>query len=107
MAASDPVNAQAPTQKIGTKELALMSESDKGPMIGRDVIGQYRIEKKLGVGGMGAVYLAQQTSVSRPAVIKVLRSQLSGSSDSTARFAVEAKAASSLNHPNIVTIYNY
>ncbi len=76
-------------------------------MIGREVIGQYRIEKRLGVGGMGAVYLAQQTTVSRPAVIKVLRSQLGGSSDGTARFAVEARAASSLNHPNIVIVYNY
>jgi serine/threonine-protein kinase len=76
-------------------------------MIGREVIGQYRIEKKLGSGGMGTVYLAEQTSVSRPAVIKVLRLQGDSSEDGTTRFAIEAKAASSLNHPNIVTIYNY
>ena len=76
-------------------------------MIGREVIGQYRIEKKLGAGGMGTVYLAQQTSVSRPAVIKVLRSQGESAEGASARFAIEAKAASSLNHPNIVTIYNY
>jgi eukaryotic-like serine/threonine-protein kinase len=106
MAASDPANTQAATQRLA---LAVAPRGGDGadPMIGREVIGQYRIEKKIGSGGMGAVYLAQQTSVARPAVIKVLRSQLGGSSEGTARFAVEAKAASSLNHPNIVTIYNY
>jgi predicted Ser/Thr protein kinase len=106
MNAPDPANAQAAAHLIEVTVPASPGGRDD-PMIGRDVIGQYRIEKKLGCGGMGAVYLAQQTSVSRPAVIKVLRSQLGGSSEGTARFAVEAKAASSLNHPNIVTIYNY
>jgi tRNA A-37 threonylcarbamoyl transferase component Bud32 len=77
------------------------------PLVGREVIGQYRIEKKLGAGGMGTVYLAQQTSIQRRAVIKVLRNQLDGKLDQSARFAIEAKAASNLNHPNIVTIYNY
>ena len=106
MNASDPVDALEPTRRINT-EVSQPRGNTEDPMIGRQVIGQYRIEKKLGVGGMGAVYLAQQTTVSRPAVIKVLRSQIGGSADSSARFAVEAKAASSLNHPNIVTIYNY
>ena len=101
------MSAPDPTVALNSSAIIRVGSSDTDPMIGREVIGQYRIEKKIGVGGMGAVYLAQQTSVSRPAVIKVLRSQLGGSSDSTARFAVEAKAASSLNHPNIVTIYNY
>ena len=101
----NPADAFEPTRRINPE--VKPSNGDTDPMIGRQVIGQYLIEKKLGVGGMGAVYLAQQTTVSRPAVIKVLRSQLGGSSEGTARFAVEAKAASSLNHPNIVTIYNY
>ena len=95
-----------PTRLLGA-ELTSDRSGAVDPMIGREVIGQYRIEKKLGVGGMGTVYLAQQTSVSRPAVIKVLRAQDSSSADGIARFAIEARAASSLNHPNIVTIYNY
>ena len=107
MNASDPVNALAATHWISAKASSPRGERGDDPMIGRVVIGQYSIEKKLGDGGMGAIYLAQQITVSRPAVIKVLRSQLGGSSEGTARFAVEAKAASSLNHPNIVTIYNY
>ena len=105
---ADPVNASAATCRLDTKALSAAAVSGDDPLIGREIIGQYRIERRLGIGGMGAVYLAQQTTVSRPAVIKVLRSQLGGgSSEGTARFAVEAKAASSLNHPNIVTIYNY
>jgi serine/threonine-protein kinase len=98
-----PDPAHAATRRISAE----VPPPKTDPMIGREVIGQYRIEKKLGDGGMGAVYLAEQTSVARPAVIKVLKSQLGGSSEGTARFAVEAKAASGLNHPNIVTIYNY
>lgn len=101
-----PADAFEPTRRI-SPDATPSSDAAIDPMIGRQVIGQYLIEKKLGVGGMGAVYLAQQTTVSRPAVIKVLRSQLGGSADGIERFAVEAKAASSLNHPNIVTIYNY
>ena len=102
---STPNSALEPTRRLDAEVTSSRKVSDD-PLIGRDVIGQYRIEKKLGAGGMGTVYLAQQTSVSRPAVIKVLRSQ-GESEDASARFAIEAKAASSLNHPNIVTIYNY
>src|SRR5258705_12119968 len=56
---------------------------------------------------MGAVYLADQPSVGRRAVIKVLHPVHSQDPDSKARFEVEARAASQLNHPHIVTIYNY
>src|SRR5215831_7197714 len=75
-------------------------------LTGRTVIGQYLIRKKLGEGAMGAVYLADQITVDRRAVIKVLHPELR---DPTwaARFEVEARAASQLNHPHIVTIYNY
>lgn len=111
MSAADPVNVSAATCQLDTKLLSSVTTSGEDPLndplIGREVIGQYRIEKKLGTGGMGAVYLAQQTSVQRPAVIKVLRGQLDDKLDLAARFAIEAKAASNLNHPNIVTIYNY
>ena len=77
------------------------------PLIGADVIGQYVIRQRLGSGGMGAVYLADQVTVARPAVIKVLHPSLSRDPTTAARFGVEARAASQLSHPNIVTIYNY
>src|SRR5512135_381742 len=104
--AADPVNASAPTCQLDTKALSAAKSSAEDPS--KDpVIGQYRIEKKLGSGGMGSVYLVQQTTVQRPAVIKVLKTQSDDKLDLAARFAIEARAASNLNHPNIVTIYNY
>jgi len=96
----------AATCPLDTKALAAVKfRADEDPFVGREVIGQYRIEKKLGEGGMSTVYLAQQTTVQRPAVIKVLKTQVDDKS--AERFAIEARAASNLNHPNIVTIYNY
>jgi serine/threonine protein kinase len=77
------------------------------PLIGADVIGQYVIRSQIGKGGMGAVYLADQRSVGRQAVIKVLHPRLSRDADTQKRFETEARAASQLTHSNIVTIYNY
>jgi tRNA A-37 threonylcarbamoyl transferase component Bud32 len=77
------------------------------PMIGRVVIGQYVIRERLGEGGMGAVYLADQPSVGRQAVVKVMHPSLSRDPLVAPRFEVEARAASQLNHPHIITIYNY
>ena len=73
-------------------------------MIGKS-LRSYRIESKLGAGGMGVVYKAVDTRLSRTVAIKVL-SSTALNADRERRFAQEAKAASSLNHPNIVTIYD-
>jgi serine/threonine-protein kinase len=77
------------------------------PMIGRQVIGQYVIRRKLGEGGMGAVYLADQPSVGRNAVIKVLHPQFTRDPQMASRFEIEARAAARLTNPHIVAIYNY
>jgi eukaryotic-like serine/threonine-protein kinase len=77
------------------------------PIIGREIIGQYIILQKLGEGGMGSVYLADQRSVGRRAVVKVMHPELTRDPSVAQRFAIEAKAASLLNHPHIITIYNY
>ncbi len=77
------------------------------PFIGRELIGQYVIRERIGDGGMGAVYRAEQPSVGRDAAIKVLHPSLSSAPGMTERFQQEARAASQLNHPHIVTIYNY
>jgi len=66
----------------------------------------YRIESKLGAGGMGVVYKAVDSRLDRPAAIKVLPAAALASPDRQKRFVQEAKTASSLNHPNIVTIYD-
>jgi serine/threonine protein kinase/Tol biopolymer transport system component len=70
-----------------------------------DLIAQYRVVGPLGAGGMGEVYLAQDQSLERNVALKVLPPDLVKSEDRVRRFVQEAKSASSLNHPNIVTIY--
>ncbi len=69
------------------------------------VIGHYRIVEKIGAGGMGEVYLAEDTELNRKVALKFLSSHLCQDADCRTRFKREAQAAAKLNHPNIVTIY--
>ena len=68
-------------------------------------IGAYEVLSLIGRGGMGEVYLAHDTRLGRKVAVKVLRPALTSNPDAVRRFEQEARAASSLNHPNIVTIY--
>ena len=70
-----------------------------------EVLAQYRVEEKIGEGGMGAVYRAYDTRLHRLVALKVLAPDLFDDPDRIERLMREARAASSLNHPNIVTIY--
>ena len=70
-----------------------------------DEISHYRIVGPLGAGGMGEVYLAQDRSLDRSVALKILPPDLVRSEDRVRRFVLEAKSASSLSHPNIITIY--
>ena len=65
----------------------------------------YRIIKQIGAGGMGEVYLAQDTKLDRKVAIKFLKDEYSRDANKLNRFVWEAKAASALNHPNILTVY--
>ncbi|MEU1985248.1 serine/threonine-protein kinase [Nocardia sp. NPDC019395] len=70
------------------------------------VVGGYRLERVLGSGGMGAVYLGRHPSLPRQDAIKILNEQLSSDPEFRARFQREANLAAGLDHPNIVSVFN-
>ncbi len=73
-------------------------------MIGKTIL-HYKILEKLGEGGMGIVYLAEDLNLERKVAIKFLPRHISGNTEERERFKIEAKAAAALNHPNIATIH--
>ncbi len=74
-------------------------------LVGR-TIGRYRVTDRLGEGGMGVVYRAQDATLGRDVAIKVLRPELGRQPERVRRFSQEARAASALNHPNIITVHD-
>jgi serine/threonine protein kinase len=74
-------------------------------MIGKE-LGPYRVLDKLGEGGMGEVYRAQDTRLHREVAIKVLPPLMASDPDRIGRFEQEARATAALNHPNIVALYD-
>src|SRR6516165_6002427 len=68
--------------------------------------GHYRITAKLGAGGMGEVFLAEDTRLERKAAIKFLPAEMAANSERRQRFLNEARAASSLNHPHVCVVYD-
>jgi serine/threonine protein kinase/predicted Zn-dependent protease len=101
-------------QAAGDLATAIRSSGpDAGPApndsqnISGEMIGVYRLIRKLGRGGMGAVYLAYDTRLERQAALKLLPSHFAGNQERVHRFQREARTASALNHPNIITIYDF
>ncbi len=82
---------------------------DSAQLIGVELAGRYDIQRRIGKGGMGIVYLANQSALDRYVVVKVLDSKLDEGADSEAvqRFEREALGLSQLQHPNVVTIYDF
>src|SRR4051794_1780746 len=75
------------------------------PRVGGEVAG-YRLESLLGRGGMGTVYVATQLRLGREVALKLLAHDLADDSDFRARFIRESELAASLEHPNVITIYD-
>ena len=89
-------------------ELAPFDEAlapDPDNLVGRRMFGDYVVERKLGEGGMGAVYLAKHSTIDQSVAIKVLHGHAAEQSELVQRFNREAKAIARLTHPNIIRVF--
>jgi len=91
---------ERPALEVAAKELADKKESMTG-----QTVGHYRILSLIGEGGMGRVYLAEDTKLHRKVSLKFLSTTVTQDNERLRRFEQEARAASALNHPNIITIH--
>ena len=80
---------------------------DAGDLVGRILAGRYRILRRLGVGAMGAVYVAEHTRIGRQDAIKVLRAAMARDPEAIARFTRGARNVSRIRHPNVCTLYDF
>jgi serine/threonine protein kinase len=93
--------------KDGTRLVEQVVRASEDPWIGRVIAGRFVLERRLGKGGMGVVYLANHNVLKRPFAVKLLRREFVSNERALARFFREARVASSVDHPNIVSIYDY
>jgi serine/threonine protein kinase len=84
---------------------AALLEEDQHKLVAGQMVGPFRIGDELATGGMGEVYLAEDARLGRKVALKLLPPQFTVNADRVRRFEQEARAASALNHPNIVTIH--
>ena len=91
----------------GSRELSEEHDPAPDPLVGQTVAERYRIERLIGRGGMGSVYLARQIELDREVAIKVISSDLAKSELAIERFRREAAATARLRHPNIVTVFDF
>ncbi len=94
-----------PHDGTATQSVDLPSTAD--PLVGQVIDDRYRVEGRIGQGGMGVVYRAKHVMLDKVLALKVLRSDMASDQESVQRFINEARAASSIGHPNIVDISDF
>jgi predicted unusual protein kinase regulating ubiquinone biosynthesis (AarF/ABC1/UbiB family) len=100
---------ERPAMEVEARRLAADAEIAESQLaiseLSGESISHYRVIAPLGSGGMGQVYLAQDMTLGRKVALKVLPTDFTRDKDRVRRFQQEARAASALNHPNIITIH--
>ncbi|MFZ1866080.1 MAG: serine/threonine-protein kinase [Polyangiales bacterium] len=99
-----PVDA---TRLVTTSQMSLEAVDPHDPLIGTVLAGRYVIEKRIGEGGMGLVYVGVHRDIDKRVAVKVLRDDLSRRPEVVARFRQEAKSASRIGHEHIVDIFDF
>ena len=104
--AADSGAEEMTTAKLPAQVAVAMLDNPSPHTVAGQMLNQYRIISPLGAGGMGEVFLAEDTRLRRKVALKLLPAQFTSDSDRVRRFEQEARAASALNHPNIITLFD-
>src|SRR3954467_3598662 len=96
-----------PTDKTLLQADATIADVPLDPLLGRVFDGKYRLDERLGGGGMGTVYRATHLLIDRPVALKVLSQRFVGDQTAQQRFRREARAAGRMQHPNAVTVTDF
>jgi serine/threonine-protein kinase len=91
----------------GGGEATLESPPSADSLIGKELAGRYKIDRKLGEGGMGSVYVATHTTLEKMVAVKILHGEYARKPDLIERFLQEAKAASKIRHENVIDITDF
>src|SRR5512140_107782 len=89
-------------QKSATKPRQTTASTETNATLKGETLGDFRILRKLGQGGMGEVYLAEQVSLKRKVAVKMLREDVAANATALARFQAESKTIAKLSHANVV-----
>src|SRR4029077_15378593 len=105
--AANPTPAPVPPVAAGSTHPTSYLPPQGDPLLGQTLAGRYQIQRKLGEGGMGAVYLATHNVLEKQVALKILHGEFARKPDLVERFMQEAKAASRIRHENVIDISDF